>query len=141
MLYSLYITFCVYSVLTLVWGSNGILEMRKLENFRYSIEKNIGNLETLHGDLADELDRLKSSSELIRLRSRELGYFEKDEVIIRIAGYHKLTNFYSVGRLIKHADLPKDRKQLFRTISICAGIAGCMLLFLLQGLFHDTKKK
>ena len=141
MLYSLYITLCVYSVLTLVWGYNGIFEMSKLENFRDNIEKNIGNLEVLHGDLSDELERLKSSSELIRLRSRELGYFEKDEVIIKIADYRKLTNFYSVGRLIKHTYLEKNRKQLFRTISICTGIAGCIFLFLFQGFFRDSKKK
>ena len=69
------------------------------------------------------------------------GYFEKDEVIIKIADYRKSTNFYSVGRLIKHSYLQKGRKQLFRTISICAGIAGCIFLFLFQGFFRDSKKK
>jgi len=121
--YSVYIGICVYAVLTLVFGASGILAYQKLEDFKKQIDENLAVLANTHEDLGEELNLLTSSSEVIRLKSRELGYFEEDEIVVEVVGLKDKRNFHSVGRMINYSDGEIDRKPLFRIISFSSALA------------------
>lgn len=134
--YSAYIGICVYALLIFLFGASGMLAFQQLEEFKDAIDENLLVLETTHEGLAKELNLLTTSSEVIRLKSRELGYFEEEEIVIKVLGLKDRRNFHSVGRMIKYADADFDRKPMFRLISFCSAFGAFLLLI----VFRRTKQ-
>jgi cell division protein FtsB len=130
--YSVYIGICVYTVLILVFGASGIIAYQRLENFKKEIDKNLVILEKTHKDLGKELNLLTSSSEVIRLKSRELGYFEEDEIVVKVVGLKDKRDFHSVGRMIQYSDGNTDKKPLFRIISFTSALAFFLIISALK---------
>jgi hypothetical protein len=130
--YSAYIGICVYALLNFLFGASGMLAFQKLEEFKDAVDENLLLLESTYEDLAQELNLLTTSSEVIRLKSRELGYFEENEIVIKVLGLNDRRNFHSVGRLIKYTDGEIDRKPMFRLISFCSALSAFLLLIVLK---------
>ena len=130
--YSAYIGICIYSVLNIFFGVSGIIAFKKLDEFKHGVEKNLTILENRYLDFGKELNLLTSSSEVIRLKARELGYFEDNEIVIKVVGLEDKRNFHSVGRMIKYSDGDIDRKSLFRTISLISALTFLLIIIIFK---------
>ena len=127
LLYAGYIGLLAYSCLFFMWGTHGVREFHKLEQFRNEIDENISHLESINTGLMKEFHRLKTSPEVIQLKARELGYYTENEKHIKITGMTERDSFYSIGKLMKFTFPTTDRKALFRAISVCCGLVAFLM--------------
>lgn len=130
--YTSYVVFFVYSILNLSFGISGFSEFTKLQKYREDLVLNIQHLRNNNDDLADELEILKSSPEVLKLKARELGYYGRDEKIVRTVGFQTKKSFYSVGKMMKYTYLEDNRRPLFRAVSILCGALFYLVFFVLR---------
>ena len=141
LLYSAYLGMIIYSILNCFYSSSGFYEYQQLKVFEKQLSRNIEELEGLNEELATELERLRTSDELVTLKARELGYIRDGEIIVKTSWNKEKKNFYSVGRLLKKNSLHKDRKPVFRTVSIMLMLTSFIFFsFLSNKSNHDHKK-
>ncbi|MEW5814339.1 MAG: septum formation initiator family protein [Spirochaetota bacterium] len=133
--FSIYAGFLVYSLLIFVGGNTGILAMKKILQNRAEIQNNIEELEKINRQLASRLESLRSDTRLLKLYARELGYFDKNEKIVKISGYRSQGSFYAVGRLLKEEAENPSLKPAFRSIAVAVGIT----FFILSGLIKKDR--
>ena len=79
---SLYIGFLVYIALKSLFGTGGFSDYSSLVHYKNTLNQNLKRLEIIYHDLYHDLKSLKSNAQIVKLYSRELGYFEPDEHVI-----------------------------------------------------------
>ena len=87
LLFSIYISFIVYSLLSLVWGSAGVIQTSLLKVYKDKLLQNTIELGDISNQLNLQFDRLRSDEDLITLKARDLGYFKEGEGEIILKGY------------------------------------------------------
>jgi cell division protein FtsB len=118
----------VFFLLNLVYGSRGIQSVGGLYLQEQKIRQNLSELKKTGKLLSGELEALKSSSELIRLKARSLGYFKNGEKVLFIPGMVSLENRRNPGNIVyRDPDGPRYA-PLFRALAF---IAGVFILFIL----------
>ena len=118
------IAFCIYIgllfsfIFTIFFSEAGINQYKDLSAYKTSLTKNIAELKKINVALNVERDSLLHDKEMIRIYSRELGLYEKNEKIIRIEGYTPPKSFYDIGKLIKKVMIGVDYSQFLRIIGL-----------------------
>lgn len=131
---SIYITFIVYSLLSLVWGSAGILQTSLLKVYKNKLVQNTIALDIISSQLELQFDRLRTDEDLIALKARELGFFSAGEGEIILNGYKKNSISFSVGSYYKNFNKKITNNSHIRLFSTFIGI----LSFLLMTIFKDN---
>ena len=126
-----YSAFLIYTSLCFVFGDTGVLESRRLKNYKILLMENLAELETLNHNLEARAITLRSDRETLAVHSRQLGYLQPREGIILLKGFGNDQASYPMGRMLKWTRRVEDRKPLFRGISLSLGI----ILYLLMVLF------
>lgn len=141
LLFSTYITFIVYSILFLVWGSAGIRQTLLLEIYKNKLVKNTIELGEISSKLDLQFDRLRTDKDLIALKARKLGYFKSGEGEIILEGYRKNTISYSVGSYYKKFNQILTNNNSFRIFSTIIGVLSFLLMTILKDISNVYRKK
>lgn len=127
-LVSLYLTFIVYSVISMIWGSAGIVQTSKLKIYKEKLIQNTTELREISSKLLLQSNRLRTDQRLISLKARDLGYFEAGEGEIIFKGYNKKSISYSVGIFYKRFNIQIVNKKHIRLFSLIFGIFVYLIL-------------
>jgi cell division protein FtsB len=131
------LSFVVTSLLFLFFGSGGLLDYRRLLGYRETMRQNIDELEQINSELLTEVKALGSDPERLRLQARELGYFREGEGVIRISGYERGKNYYTVGTVLRRKPKPPRVDWPFRA----AGVAIPFLLAVVSATVRRRKNR
>jgi cell division protein FtsB len=96
-------------------GDAGVGKYRELSSYRERLELNVQELSQIHWALEQELKSLAVDAERVQILARELGYFEPDDGVIRVAGFTASGSFYKVGRIIER---PPAERSIYPRIKI-----------------------
>ena len=121
-LFSIYITFVVYSTIAMIWGPAGIVQTSKLNNYKEKLVQNTTELSLISSKLILQSNRLRTDHGLIALKARDLGYFDLGEGEIIIKGYQQKNINFSVGSYFKKFDIKTPNINYIRIISSIAGL-------------------
>lgn len=112
---SLYIGLLSGFFLLFFLGDAGVGKHRELSSYRDRLELNVQELSQIHWALEQELKSLAADPEKVQILARELGYFEPDDRVIRVAGLSAPGSFYKVGKII---DSPPSGRSVYPRIKI-----------------------
>ena len=132
LLFSVYITFIVYSLSSLIWGTAGILQTSMLKAYKNKLVQNTMELGVISNQLDIQFYRLRSDEDLIALKSRELGFFRAGEGEIVFKGYQKSNISFSVGSYYKKFNTKETNNSSIRLFSIIIGILSFLLMTVLR---------
>ncbi|MBN1799199.1 MAG: septum formation initiator family protein [Spirochaetales bacterium] len=135
---SLYIGFLVYIALKSFFGAGGFFDYISSVQYKDKLNQNLQELEIIYHDLFHDLKSLKSNAHIVKLYSRELGYFESDEHVIKFQGMGPKKIFYKVGTVLKRNQALKDETQI---LFISVGFAVFLVIFLFSLILPDKKKR
>ena len=135
---SCYIGFLVYIILNSFFGSGGLFDYISSVQYKDKLNQNLNDLKIIYHDLFYDLKSLKSNAHIVKLYSRELGYFEPDEHVIKFQGMGAKKVFYKVGTVLKRNQTSKRETQV---IFISVGCAVFLVVFLFSLLIPDRKKQ
>lgn len=134
-LFSIYITFIVYSTVFIIWGPAGIVQTSKLNTYKDKLIQNTTELSQINSKLVLQSNRLRTDQGLIALKARELGFFEGGEGKIIIKGYHINNVNFSIGSYYKKFNIKMANVNSFRIFS---SIVGLFVYFLLTIFKKNT---
>ncbi len=127
---SIYLGFAAYCAVVLFFGRTGMVATGELRHYEQRLQANLTHLESTHKQLVDHLDALQSNPETIRLQARQLLYFEPDQGVIQVTGYHPTENSFAVGALVSE----KKHTVTSDTVSRIVGFSVALVSFILFGL-------
>lgn len=104
--------------------------MEKLASYRGMLKENLVELEMIHNELSSRAYTLRSDTETLSLKARDLGYLRSHEGVIIVSGSPIPQGSYRMGTLLKYSLPTEERKPLYRLAAFFTGSA----LFLLLGL-------
>ncbi|MCK5197994.1 MAG: septum formation initiator family protein [Spirochaetales bacterium] len=141
LLFSIYITFIVYSLLSLVWGAAGILQTSMLKVYKNKLVQNTIELGEISNQLDLQFDRLRTDEDLIALKARELGFFREGEGELILKGYKKNSISYSVGSYYKNFNKKVTDNSRIRLFSTIIGILSFLLMTILKDNSNVHRRK
>ena len=127
LLIGLYCAFLSYSLMTYVWGENGLIAYQKLENYKESLESNIEDLQGVRKTLKGKTESLQSDPETLALSARDMGYYRENERIIYLEGYNSKKNLYVVGELMRPFSRDTVNPLVFRVFAVIVGVVGYII--------------
>lgn len=133
---SVYTMFVCYLMINLFFGTGGILQYNKLTEYKNELSSNIEELDGINKDLYIESEKLIHNSDDIKIKARELGWFDHNEGIIVVKGFNKAKPGYSMGKLLSREKFENNDKTLFRLIAILAGVS-----FYVAAVFSSKSRK
>ena len=131
-LFSMHIAAIVFLSANLVIGEFGIVEKRKLLEYRDVLALNITELYSIGTNLETHSVSLRTDPDRVGLLARQLGYCSENEILLKIDGYDNSAEPYSIGKTMTRIGSSGQTKTIIRT---CAGISG-VLAFLFLSLFR-----
>lgn len=140
-LLSIYITFIVYSTVSMIWGPAGMVQTSKLNTYKEKLLQNTEELSFISSQLFLQSNRLRTDQELITLKARDLGYFDIGEGQIIIKGYQKKNISFSVGSYYKKLNIKMPNVSYIRIISIIAGMFSFLVLTILNDNIIIQKRR
>jgi cell division protein FtsB len=135
---SLYIGFLVYIVLTAFFGSGGLLDYSALAGYKEVLQRNLDQLENIYHDLYSDLKSLTSDAQIVKLFSRDLQYYDKNEYVIKFQGLNTKKISYRVGTILKRK---QEEKIETRGYFIGVGFGVFLVVFLFSLAFPKRKKQ
>ena len=141
LLLSLYITFIIYSLLSLIWGSAGIIQTSLLKIYKDKLVSNTIELEEIGNQLDLKFDRLRTDEGLIALKARKLGFFKEGEGEIILDRYKKNTISYTVGSYYKNFNKRINDKSHIRLFSTIIGVLSFLLMTILKDNSNANHRK
>jgi cell division protein FtsB len=133
---SVYVGICLSFVLNFYFGEAGILQYGKLNQHKSMLLENIAELNIINQKLKSEQEVLKTDSEIIKLLSRDLGYYENDDNIIMVEGYPEKRNFHEIGKLIINTEKNIEINIVFRILTYIVPL----IVFILLSIFWKKEK-
>ena len=130
-LFSIYITFMVYAIVSIVWGPAGIVQTSKLKVYKEKLLQNTLDLSQISSTLTLQSLRLRTDHNLITLKARELGFFNEGEGELIIKGYQKNYINYSVGSYYKKFNKEITNVTYIRMFSVIFGF----MVYLIMSVF------
>jgi cell division protein FtsB len=127
-------TLAAYTVLSVYFGTAGLVPYRVLLSERQKILENLDKLQTINRELEGTMDALRYDSEMIRIKARELGYGERGERFVRIVGLPGGRPSELRPGTARTAVQPLPSGKSYRTISFCLGLL-LFAMFLAGDLF------
>ena len=129
LLLSGYTAFITYMILNFIFGTSGYLEMQRLSSYQDLLKENLIELEMIHNELSSRAYTLRSDSETLTLKARDIGYLKSNEGFLLVPGSPGPQGSYRMGNILKYSSSTEERKPLFRILAFFTGAA----LFLLLG--------
>jgi len=129
---SLYLGIVVGFALLFTLGDAGLSEYRELRSYKQSLEDNIAELEQIHWHLQEELRSLATDPEKVRLLARELGYYGRDDGIVRVEGRPPRSSFYRVGRILEGMPARKSSGVRFKVIGLMVPVVFYLLISMIR---------
>jgi cell division protein FtsB len=133
---SVYVGICLSFILNFYFGEAGILQYGKLNQHKSMLLENIAELNIINQKLKSEQEVLKTDSEIIKLLSRDLGYYENDDNIIMVEGYPEKRNFHEIGKLIINTEKNIEINIVFRILTYIVPL----IVFILLSIFWKKEK-
>ena len=121
-LYAVYMGFIVYSFMNFIAGDRGVKAMYDLYRFEQKAVRNLNDLKQNNRVLSSELKSLKSSSELIRIKARGLGYFGRNEKAVFVKGINRAIPDYQAGKILYWNEKVSNRKRIFRALGFISAV-------------------
>jgi hypothetical protein len=106
------------------------MEYNASEKYRNTLTSNMKELENIYNDLRLDLRSLRTDARKVKLYSRELGFFEDDEYVMKIQGLDRQKIFYKVGTVLKR-NTEKQKQTNLIFIGIGSGVFLVLFLFFL----------
>ena len=121
-IFPIFVSIAVYSLLSFFFGKTGIYSQRVIEDSTQSLIKNIEMIKQKGVELDVLIKNLTSDTETIKIFAHDLGYVEKDEVIL------KLSKFKSKNPLgeVSSGSAIMVRKSAYISDSLCKKFAALM---------------
>lgn len=132
----IYVGFVISTLLIFYLGNEGVIEYKKLRDYKVELEKNLVELEEINHELGDELKLLKGDPDVNKVEARKLGLIAEGERLVKIEGYKGTGQSYKVGKLFNWSPQKSNRNLLFKYI----GIVMPVLLFIIFGLIGFFKR-
>lgn len=132
---SLYITLLIIFLFEFTVGQAGIFAYRSLAAYHELLLNNMAELEAINGKLNREFKQLATNPEKVRLEARELGYFKREERLLKIEGRQNDKRYFAVGRIMKRSI---ERPDLRGFIHIMLGLLP-PVLYVLSGFVLKTE--
>jgi len=138
-LWPLYAGFVIYSLITLFSGTVGMSNMKALNYFKINMINHVQNLEMKSTKLEDEIDRLISDTDRLKLAGRPLGYIEPGQNVIKILNSNLPKELYELDH---QYELPKFKQNTNRILLVsCLFTVILVVMFILVGVVRDTFKR
>ncbi len=136
---SIYLGFVLFCTVTLFLGSVGINNYTKLKYFKNSLVEHVDSLEMKSVLLNDEINRLSTSDERLKIAVRPLGYVEPGQKVIKVL-LSKLSNpLYNIDR---QYDIPEFKYTTGNTLLVSSLFTVILFVIsLLIGVVRDTYKR
>jgi hypothetical protein len=115
--YSLFIGLSIYSLLVFSDGDTGLKAMSRVESYRELLNDNLEKIREINEELTIDFDSLTTDNEMIKLKARALGYFDKEDHLVHVANWNPDYNEYKPGHIIKREYLTDIDETSFRMIS------------------------
>lgn len=138
-LWPIYGGFVIYSLITLFSGTLGLSNMKALDYFKVNLINHVESLEMKSIKLEDEINRLISDYDRLKLAGRPLGYFGVGEKVIKILNSNLKKRLYELDY---QYEIPKFKQNTNR-ILLVSGLFTVILLVmsLFIGVVRDTFKR
>jgi len=117
-----YAVFLVNSVLSLFFGTTGIIITASNRTRTQLLLENVGNLEERRLQLTAKLEALRSSPESVIIEARTLGFYRRDEGVIHIQNLKATETALDVGNALYLEPLKPSNQNPHRIIAIAAGL-------------------
>ena len=132
LLYSIFIGLAIYSLLTFSEGDTGLKAMNKVESYKNQLNTNLETIRKINEELTIEFDALSSDSEMIKLKARALGYFDKNDHLVHIENFNPGYNEYKPGFVLKKEYLSNIDERQFRILSFAAALFTMIVLVMIE---------
>lgn len=119
---ALYISFLTFSLLALFIGETGVTSLDRLSIRNRALSSNLDDLVTKQGDLTARLDSLRSDPESIVIEARALGLYRSGDRVVEFRNIETQRTLPNAGQVLDLLPLPRTDENLFRVISLVAGI-------------------
>lgn len=139
LMYTLFISLAIYSLLIFSEGETGIKAMAKVESYRNILNNNLESIRDINDELTVEFDALSTDNEMIKLKARALGFFDKNDHLVHIENWNPDYNEYKPGFVIKREYLSEIDEKQFRLIAF-SGALFCMILMILYELTSKSRR-
>lgn len=139
LLCSIYIGFIIFSIITLFSGSVGLTNMKALNYFKVNLIRHVENLETKSIKLDDEIERLTSDVDRLKLAARPLGYIEQGQSVIKVVNSSVPKELYALDYQYETPTFKSKNNRILLVSGMFTVILFIMSLFL--GVIRDTFKR
>lgn len=136
-LYSLLAGLVIYSLLNFAGGDTGLAAMARAESYRDLLNTNLDSIREINRELNVDFDALSSDTEMIKLRARALGYFEKGDHLVNIANWNPESDEYKPGNVLKK----EYRVHMDETRFRLTALAGSLFVMVLSVLFSMGSRR
>lgn len=136
-LYALLAGLVIYSLLIYTGGDTGLSAMAKAENYKEMLAGNLESIREINRELTVDFDALSSDNELIKLKARSLGYYEKDDHLVHIENWNPDYNEYKPGIVIKREYRTEVDEQPFRLTAL----AGTLFVLIITVLMNMAARQ
>lgn len=138
-LWPIYIGFVAYSLFTFVTGSVGLSNMKALNYFKMNLENHVEDLEMKSAKLEDEIERLTSDVDRLKLAARPFGYIEHGQSVIKILNSNIKKRLYEIDH---QYDAPVFKQNSGRILLISTLFSVILfVIFLFVGIIRETFKQ
>ena len=139
LLYSIFLGFTIYSILFFIEGDTGLKAMEKVESYKEQLNLNLEDIRSINNELIIDFDSLSSDNEIIKLKARALGYFDKADHIIHIASWNPNIDEYNPGHVIKEEYLTEIKEGKFRVAWLFVSLSAYSFFLLKRRMLRFNK--
>jgi len=134
----IYVGFVISTLLIFYLGNEGVIEYKKLRDYKVELEKNLVELEEINHELGDELKLLKGDPDVNKVEARKLGLIAEGERLVKIEGYKGTGKSYKVSKLFNWDIKKNGRNFMFKYIGLFIPIFS-IIIFGLIGFLKKIK--
>lgn len=140
LMYTLFAALAIYSLLVFSEGETGLKAMAKVESYKNLLNTNLESIRDINKELTIEFDALSSDSEMIKLKARALGYFDKNDHLVHVENWNPEYNEYKPGFVIKKEYRSSIDETHFRLLAF-AGASFFMIILVLLEMSRKSRFK
>jgi len=118
------------SLLVYFLGDSGATAIRRLEEHRDRLERNVRDLEDLNRSLRSELASLRDNPGRTEVLARDLGLYRPDDRVLRIEGAPVPVQPYEVGSLLRLKAPRRERGPWLKGAGLGVAVIAALAAFL-----------
>jgi len=136
--FNAFLSACIfYLLLQLFFGSQGIYSLQQNKGYARDLEAHIVALEEIQERLKEDVIALQVSEERLREEAHRIGYYDRNDIVIRREGDQSFADENDFGRyLYSPVDTRGDSRALFRWLALTFGLVALIVLGLFESRAH-----